>query len=172
MEYIPPKGKKGKRLSVVFLVIACAGLIGASVLDIRYRVFYQLVAFIVYLFSFELLNRYYLTSFCYAVNEKDFIITKRMGKRKQTVCNLALSTLLGIEKTPKTKDEKEEFRLHCPKASIRYNYCQSLQPKISYRVFFDFNGRIASIEFEPDEAMVLCLKSRVCAKKISEENVI
>ena len=172
MEHIPPKGKKGKRLSIVFLVIACVGLIGAAVLDISYRLFYQLIAIGVYIFSFELLNRYYLSSFRYTVDEENFIITKRMGKRVQTVCNLSLSTLIAIEKTPKTKDEKEEFRLHCPKASIRYNYCQSLQPKISYRVFFDFNGRIASIEFEPDEAMVLCLKSRICAKKISEENVI
>ena len=32
MEYIPPKGKKGKRLSVVLLVIACIGLIFAALL--------------------------------------------------------------------------------------------------------------------------------------------
>ncbi|MBR7162182.1 MAG: hypothetical protein IKD07_07185, partial [Clostridia bacterium] len=106
MEYIPPKGKKGKRLSVVLLVIACVGLIASALLDIRYRVFYQLIAFVIYLFSFELLNRYHLTTFCYAVDEENFIITKRMGKRMQTVCNLSLSTLIGIEKAPKTPEEK------------------------------------------------------------------
>lgn len=172
MEHIPPKGKKGKRLSIVFLVISCLGLIGASVLDIGYRLFYQLIAVGVYIFSFELLNRYYLSSFRYVVDDKNFIITKRMGKRTQTVCSLSLSTLLAIEKTPKTKEEKEEFRLHSPKASIRYNYCQSMQPKISYRIFFEFNDKIASVEFEPDEAMVLYLKGKVCAKKAAEENII
>ena len=172
MEYIPPKGKKGKRLSLVLLVIACVGLIGAAVLDVRYRVFYQLIAILIYIFSFELLNRYYLSTFRYVVDDKNFIITKRMGKRIQTVCSLSLSTLLAIEKTPKTKEEKEEFRIQAPKASIRYNYCQSIQPKISYRIFFEFNGKIASVEFEPDEAMVLYLKGKLCAKKAAEENMI
>ena len=81
MEYIPPKGKKGKRLSVVLLVIACIGLIGAAVLDVEYRLFYQLIAVGVYIFSFELLSRYHLTTFRYMVTEEDFIITKRLGKR-------------------------------------------------------------------------------------------
>ena len=75
MEYIPPKGKKGKRLSVVLLVIACIGLIFAALLEIRYRLFYQLIALVVYIFSFELLNRYHLSSYCYTIDEKDFIIT-------------------------------------------------------------------------------------------------
>ena len=172
MEYTPPKEKKGKRLSVVFLVIACVGLIGASVLDIRYRVFYQLIAFLVYLFSFELLNRYYLTSFYYTVNEKDFIITKRMGKRTQTVCNLALSTLLGIEKTPKTKEEKEMFSSRFGKALLRYNYCQALQPKSSYTIVFEFNGKNAAIAFEPNEAMVLCIQNKLRSKTESEESMI
>ena len=172
MEHIPPKGKKGKRLSVVLLVIACVGLIGAAVLDVSYRLFYQLIAVGVYIFSFELLNRYHISSYCYTVDEENFIITKRMGKRVQTVCNLSLSTLITIEKTPKTTEEKAEFLLKCPKANIRYNYCQSLQPKNSYRIFFEFNERVASIAFEPNEAMVLYLKSRIRAKNTSEENVL
>ncbi len=172
MEYIPPKGTKGKRLSVVLLVIACVGLIGAALLDIQYRVFYQLIAFIVYIFSFELLNRYYLTSFRYVIDDKNFIITKRMGKRVQTVCNLSLSTLIDIEKTPQTKEEKEAFRNRFRRSPIRYNYCQSLQPKTSYRIFFEFNGKVAEIAFEPNEAMVLCIREKIRSKKETEQDMI
>ena len=172
MEHIPPKGKKGKRLSIVFLVISCVSLIGASVLDIGYRLFYQLIALGIYIFSFELLNRYHLSTYCYAVDENNFIITKRMGKRTQTVCSLSLSTLLAIEKTPKTKKQKEAFFAVTPKASYRYNYCQSLRPAVSYTVFFEFNGKVASVVFEPNEAMVLCLKNRICANKETEGNMI
>jgi len=172
MEYIPPKGKKGKRLSVVLLVIACVGLIASALLDIRYRVFYQLIAFVIYLFSFELLNRYHLTTFCYAVDEENFIITKRMGKRMQTVCNLSLSTLIGIEKAPKTPEEKEAYRARFGRAPLRYNYCQSLQPKTAYLVLFEFNGKTAEIAFEPNEAMVLCLRNRIRLKKETEEDRI
>lgn len=171
MEHIPPKGKKGKRLSVVFFVISCVTLIGASVLDIGYRLFYQLIAIGIYIFSFELLNRYHLSTYCYAVDEENFVITKRMGKRTQTVCSLALSTLLDIEKTPKTKEEKEAFRALTPKASYRYNYCQSLRPNVSYTVFFEFNGKVASVSFEPNEAMVLYLKNKIRAKKEAEEGI-
>lgn len=172
MEYIPPKGKKGKRLSIVLLVIACLGLIGSALLDIRYRVFYQLIALIVYLFSFELLNRYYLTSFCYAVDGKNFIITKRMGKRVQTVCNLSLSTLLDIEKAPRTKEEKEAFRRRFGRSPIRYNYCQSLQPKTAYCIFFEFNGKTAEIAFEPNEAMVFYVREKIRLEKESEQDII
>lgn len=171
MEHIPPRGKKGKRLSIVFLVISCVGLIGAAVLDVSYRLFYQLIAIGIYIFSFELLNRYHLSSYCYTIDEKDFIITKRMGKRTQTVCCLSLSTLLAIEKTPKTKKQKEAFLAVAPKASYRYNYCQSLLPDVSYTVFFEFNGKVAAVVFEPNEAMVLHLKNKICSKKETEEDI-
>lgn len=172
MEYIPPKGKKGKRLSIVLLVIACIGLIGAAVLDIGYRLFYQLIAVLVYAFSFELLNRYHLTTFRYMVTEEDFIITKRIGKRVQTVCCLSLSTLIGIEKKPKTKEEKEAFFRRYGKPVVRYNYCQSLSPELSYCILFDFNGRLTQIVFEGNEAMAQYLNAYIRSREESESDFI
>ena len=172
MEYIPPKGKKGKRLSVVLLVISCIGLIFAALLEIRYRLFYQLIALVVYIFSFELLNRYHLTTFRYMVTEEDFIITKRMGKRVQTVCCLSLSTLIAIEKTPKTKEEKADFFRRYGRPVIRYNYCQSLLPKLSYSILFDFNGRLTQIVFESSESMAQYLNAYIRSREESENDVI
>ena len=171
MEYIPPKGKKGKRLSVVLLVISCIGLIGAAVLDVEYRFFYQLVAVGGYIFSFELLSRYHLTTFRYMVTEEDFIITKRLGKRVQTVCCLSLSTLIGIEKTPRTKAEKKAFVQCYGRPPIRYNYCQSLMPKTSYCILFDFNGRSAQIVFEGNDLMAQHLALYIRSRKESENDV-
>ncbi|MBQ8496756.1 MAG: hypothetical protein IJ489_04780 [Clostridia bacterium] len=160
MEHIPQKNKKGKHLSIVFLVIACVGLVGASVLDIRYRLFYQLTALLVYAFSFEILNRYYFTTYIYTVtlDDRDFIITKRTGKRSQMVCNLALSTMLAIERKPKNKQERIALTQRFGKSGIHYNYCQSLAPKSPYVILFEFNGRVAEIVFEPNEAMVCHLR--------------
>ena len=172
MEYIPPKGKKGKRISIALVVIACIGLIGAAVLSVPYRLFYQMLAVGVYIFSFELLNRYYLTTFRYMVTEDDFIITKRLGKRVQTVCCLSLSTMIGVEKTPKTKEEKAAFVQRYGKPPIRYNYCQSLSPKISYCILFDFNGRCAQIVFEGNERMVNHLQQCARSKKESENDIL
>ena len=171
MEYIPPKGKKGKRLSVILVVIACVGLIGAAVLDVRYRIFYQLIAILIYIFSFELLNRYHLTTFRYMVTQEDFIITKRFGKRVQKVCCLSLSTLKDIEKHPKTKEEKAAFAKRFGRPAIRYNYCQSLVPASAYSIFFDFNGKTTQIVFEASDAMAQYLKQYICSRKESEENI-
>ena len=165
MEYIPPKGKKGKRLSVVLTVVACVGLIGASVLDVSYRLFYQLIAVGVYIFSFEVLNRYHLTTYRYLITEEDFIITKRTGKRVQTVCCLSLSTMIGIEEKPRTKAEKADFIRRYGKTPIRYNYCQSLMPKKACCILFDFNGRGAQIVFEGSEQMAQYLKQYLCSKE-------
>ena len=172
MEYTPPKGKKGKRLSVILTVVACMGLIGASVLDVSYRLFYQLIAVGIYIFSFELLNRYHLTTYRYLITEEDFIITKRMGKRVQTVCCLSLSTMIGIEKNPKTKAEKADLLLRYGKTPIRYNYCQSLAPKTAYCILFDFNGRNAQIVFEGSEQMAQYLKQYLCSKEESKNDLL
>lgn len=159
MEHIPQKNKKGKYLSIVFLVIACVGLVGTSVLDIRFRFFYQLTALLIYAFSFEILNRYYFTTYIYTItiDNRDFMITKRTGKRSQTVCNLALSTMLGIERKPKTKQDRLLLTQRFGKSRIHYNYCQSLSPKSPYIILFDFNGKVAEVVFEPNEAMVCYL---------------
>ena len=154
MEHIPQKDKKGKRLSVCFLIVACIGLIGAVLLDLEYRWFYQLIAVMTYVISFEILNRYYLATYCYRLDENDFMIRKTTGKRAQTLCNLELSTMIGIEKQPKTKSEKEALAKRYGKITIHYNYCQSLAPKDPYVILFEFNGKIAQIAFEPNKQMV------------------
>jgi hypothetical protein len=99
------------------------------------------------------------------ITEEDFIITKRMGKRVQTVCCLSLSTMIGIEKKPKTKAEKADFICRYGKTPIRYNYCQSLAPKDAYCILFDFNGRGAQIVFEGSEQMEQYLKQYLCSKE-------
>ncbi len=168
MEHIPQKNKKGKTLSIVFLIFACVGLIGASVLDIGYRWFYQLIAVMVYIVSFEILNRYYFATYTYRVTDKDFIILKTTGKRTQTLCNLALSTMIAIEKKPKTKQEKAAMTARYGKINLRYHYCQSLAPQTPYVILFEFNGKTAQITFEPSEAMVCRLNEISCSENVFE----
>lgn len=167
MQHIPPKNKKGKKLSVCFLIFSCIGLVGASVLDVEYRVFYQLIAVMAYVFSFELLNRYYFSTYSYHIEEKDFIIRSTTGKRTKTLCNLSLSTLLAIEKKPKTKAQREDMTKRYGKSMIHYNYCQSFMPTTPYVILFEFNGKVAKIAFEPNEAMVCYLNELLRTKSES-----
>ena len=166
MEHIPQKNQKGKKLSVCFLILACIGLIGTSVLDIGYRWFYQLVSVLAYIVSFELLNRYYFSTYTYRVTEKDFMIVRTTGKRARTLCNLALSTMIAIEKKPGTKEEKEAITKRYGKVNMHYNYCQTFAPKTAYVILFEFNGKIAQIAFEPNEAMVYHLNEILRAENV------
>lgn len=171
MEYIPSKDKKSKRVASVILAISCIGLIGASLLDVQYRLFYQLISLLVAVLSFEILYRYHLTTYIYAVQENDFVIAKRIGARTQTVCNLALSTLIAVQKTPKTKEEKQKFSETFGKALLRYNYCQSISPKISYTAVFAFNDKYARIDFEANATFVSFLENYLSKKSEMEEDL-
>lgn len=157
MQHTPKKNQKGKKRSAFLMATACIGLVASALLKIEYRLFYQLIALLACVLSFEMLNRYYLTTYTYTVDEESFIITKRTGKRTQTVCNLSLQTLLGIEKQTKTKEARLQRDRTYGTPRLRYNYCQSMSPAESYLIFFEFNGKTAEIAFEPDQAMVSAL---------------
>ena len=99
------------------------------------------------------------------------MIAKRIGARTQTVCNLALSTLIAVQKTPKTKEEKQKFAETFGKALLRYNYCQSIAPKISYTAVFAFNDKYARIDFEANATFVSLLENYLSKKSEMEEDL-
>lgn len=162
MNYTPKKNNKGKKLSIIFLTISLVGLFASSLLTLQYRLFYQLVSLLFTAVSFELLNRYYLTTYMYELTDEDFIIRKSTGQKVRTVCNLSLKTLLGIEKQAKTKQERAALAERYGKERILYHYTQSLAPKNAYSLFFEFNGKTAEIVFEPNDEMVCRLQAESC----------
>ncbi len=170
MNHTPEKSKTGKTISFLCMLISCIALIFVTTLDVRYRLFYQMVALSLYVFSLQILYRYYLTTFSYAVDAENFIITKRTGKKVQTVCNLSLSTLIDITQTPKTRDARKAFAARYGRRKYRYNYCQSMSPERKYSVLFEFNGDTAEIVFEPSLEMVQLLAT-ISYKRKDTENI-
>jgi hypothetical protein len=79
--------------------------------------------------------------------------------------------MIGIERQPKTKAEREAFLRLYGKPPIRYNYCQSLAPKYAYCILLDFNGRCAQIVFEGSDLMAQHLREYIRSRKESENGI-
>lgn len=157
MRYTPPKNKTAKWISFASLLVALA-LIGTLFLRVRYQVFYEVLALLFYLFSFELLYRFVLTTYTYIIEDGNFIVMKQTGKRKMYACNLAMSTAIALVKTPKTGEEKAAFAERFGRVKIRYNYSQVIVPKETYSYLFEFNGETAEIVFQPNEEMTAMIR--------------
>lgn len=167
MRYTPKKDKTAKMISFISVLVACA-LVGTVLLDVRYKVIYEIIALLFYIFSFELLFRYVFTEFTYIVEEGNFIVMKRSGHKLMYACNVSMRTALAIVETPKTKEQRTVFAEKYGRVKIRYNYCQVIRPKNTYSYIFEFNGDIAEIVFQPDETM-LALIREVLARREQEE---
>lgn len=167
MRYTPKKNKTAKLISFGCVLIACV-LVGTVFLRVRYQAVYEIIALLFYIFSFELLFRYVFTEYTYIIDEGNFIVMKRTGRKQMCACNVSMSTALAILETPKTKEQRMAFAGTYGRVKIRYNYCQVIRPKKTYSYIFEFNGDIAEIVFQPDEAMLALIREAIDRKEQEE----
>ncbi len=161
MEYTPKKNKKGAIVALCLMLAGGVGLVASVTAQIRYAVLLQLVALFLFIFSFEFFYRYEMTEMIYIFDGNDFVIIRKVGKKKQTVCNLAMSTAIALLPTPKKrKDRRAMIRQYGP-IGIRYNHAQVMRPRAPYSVLFEFNGKTAEIVFEPDERMAAAILEQI-----------
>jgi len=161
LKYTPKKDKKGSIVSLICMLLGGAGLIFSVTSDFRYSLLVQMAALFLFVLSFEFFYRYEMTTYIYILDEKDFVVIKEVGKKRTSVCNLAMSTAIAITRTPKKKKEKRALEQAYGSIGIRYNLSQVMRPEHPYSVLFSFNGKVAEIVFEPDDMMADALKSRI-----------
>ena len=143
-------------------VLITAGLFLAAELVVAFGGIIRFVAFAALVLSILFNVRYTLTEFEYAVMGGDFAITKIVGNKRQQICSVALETAIELY-------EKRDYD-HLPssqKAIIKYSLNQNIKAN-SYVFLFNFNGKRAMIEFEPNEAFVTILKKEISAYKSSQ----
>ena len=158
INHTPQKNKTAKYFSFACMLLGCL-LVATVFLDVPYKVIFEFIALIFYVLSFELMFRYSYTTYTYTLEDGNFIVSRRTGQKRQTVCNVSMRTAIDIVKTPKTKEEKASFEARFGRAKIRYNYSQIMMPKETYSYLFRFNGEIAEIVFEPSEEMVTAIRA-------------
>ena len=168
MRYTPKKNGTAKIISFTCVLVGCL-LLATVFLDVKYKVIYEIIALLFYVYSFELLFRYVFTEYTYILDEGNFIVMKRMGRRQMYACNVSMTTALDIVKTPKTKDERIAFAEKFGRVKVRYNYCQVIRPKDAYSYLFEFNGEAAEIVFQPDDRMLEEIRRTAAANGASDD---
>ncbi len=115
----------------------------------------RLLGFAFFVSSLLFIMRYGMTEMEYTVDGTDFSVTKTVGSKKTVVCNINLESAIGVY-------EKNEYN-HLPaseKGIIKYNLCQNFRAE-SFVLLFDFNGKRAMVEFEPNNTFVGILKTAI-----------
>ncbi len=161
MRCTPKKNKKGAIVSLCLTLTGGVGLIASVTAQIRYAVLIQMVALFLFILGFEFFYRYEMTVFVYLLEGDDFLIIRKVGKKEQYVCNLAMSTALSLIPTPRGRAARRILKAEYGTIPIRYNHAQTMRPSRPYSALFDFNGRVAEIVFEPDDAMITTMNSRI-----------
>lgn len=155
--------RQAKLLLLVSVVVtALIFFVGTSIQ--QYGPLVQMVGFLALIVAIWLNIRYSLTEYEYAVGNGDFCVTKITGNKRQTVCNIALSTAIDII-------SKRDYD-HLPsseKAIIKYSHNQNMKAE-SFVFLCVFNGKKAMIEFEPNKEFVAIVKNEIILAKNSEEN--
>lgn len=160
MKYTPEKNKTAKWISMASFLVALV-LISTLFVRVRFQVFYELLALIFYLISFDLLYRYVLVTYTYIMEDGNFIVIKRTGRKEVCVCNLVMNMSIALVKTPKTGAEKAEFAKRFGKMRVRYNFCQVINPQNAYSYLLVFGEGTAEIVFQPNEEMLAAIEAEL-----------
>lgn len=158
MKYTPKKDNSAKLISFA-AILSAALLFATAILELPYRVLFEFAAFLLSVFSFWLLYRYVFTTYTYHIEKDNFIVTKKTGSRISFVCNLTMHMSLTICKTPKTKAEWDAVTEKYGPVTVRYRFLQVIRPKETFSYFFEFNGGVAEIVFQPSPEMRKAIES-------------
>ena len=146
-----------------FLLIALLFLASASFLK-QIGGYLNLLGFAAICVEIMLLVRFVLSEYEYTVDGENFTVTRITGKKRTDMCCVSLATAI------KVMPKKEYAELPAAeKAIVKYAMNQNI--KAESKVFlFEFNGKRAMVEFEPNEAFAAIVQNQIDeAKKRAEE---
>ncbi len=147
MIYIPRKNNKP--ITVIFLL----GILLLFVIfiicqyGIIVQVYFHFTFFIEAIFYCFLLTKYILPIYEYKLLDDRFVITKTVGSKTVTVCDI---DFCKIEKIVTKKEYKKE---NADLKSV-YNYNANFPAFSSYCLIFSYSNCREALLFEPDKTMV------------------
>lgn len=155
MTYVPEK----KKHIIVFVIICFAFIVFSSVMAVKVfslpSVIWQSAFFIMSIIVCELAVKYFIPVYTYIIDGESFIITKTLGNKVTTVCNIDTYRIsCVVTKSDYKNSHKKDV------ASI-YNYSCNPFNKSSYVLIFEYSNSHEAVIFEPNEAMVDFIRDRI-----------
>ena len=100
-------------------------------------------------------GRYLLRDYRYILTENgdgvDLVVIETQGKRRRTVCRVALSDIREI--ADECKDNRRSLNERCRTMKKRYDYCIDLSAERAFRIFLTEREEKVSIRLSVDEGL-------------------
>jgi|GEM_PF-1707661 len=109
---------------------------------------WQSAFFFVALTVCELLIKFFLPEYTYILDDECFKITKTLGKKITTVCDIDLSKIVALYSREEYKKQEEYKPRNC------YNYNGNVFESSCYVLVFKYSDCCECVFFEPDKKMV------------------
>lgn len=103
------------------------------------------------------ITRYFIYEYKYIFTDTAFVVVQKSGGRETSLCNLDLSTAVGVY----TKSELKANKKDIGRIKTSYNYTQNFMPDDKLYYIFEFNGGICSVAFEADKSFADALRARI-----------
>ncbi len=134
-------------------------LFGFSPYTSSFRLFYQIGALIFAIVALQIFLKYASCNYVYKADANELKIFRITGKNSVCVCSL------NYEESLDTAHPASYYAEHpdkAPKTKIALNFCKTLFP-VDYAVYyFNFNGKTASLKFEPDKVFLEHFNKKIC----------
>lgn len=142
-------------LLCLFIVGMVCGAVGTG--DVPMKWIFQFAAMFCLVLFIQSVTRYFIYEYRYIITENSFIVVQKSGKRETTLCNLNLSTGIGVYAPQEFKAEKKNIG----RIKTSYNYTQNFMSDYKIYYVFEFNGDKFSVALEADAEFTAALKERI-----------
>ena len=161
MTCIPKENKKARKISFVFMVFAVL-LWMTSALDFAFSAVVQIIAIALMVVGLQILIRFGLSKFRYVLEDDDsgdtdLLVFKTQGNREAKVAHVALSKVMALFKLTDEPDFQKKYGT----TANRFNYCQNMGKDAQWVLLFADGEKLIEVRFEPDEAMIQTINSRI-----------
>ena len=170
MTYRPAAENRKAAIMAALFVFFAVTLFVLPMYVSAYRYAYQIGGIICAVIGLELYLKYVMGEYIYEAAENDLRVYRITGRKQECVCSLAYSeSLTGIL----PKSEVDRAPQSYPKTKLAVNLCKNLFPSHAAVYYFNFNGKITVLKFEPDAAFTAYANERIARAmrhKEDEEN--
>ena len=161
MTCMPKENGKARKISFVVMVLAVL-LWMTSALEFAFRAVVQVVAIGLMVIGLQILIRFGLSKFRYVLEDDDsgdtdLLIFKAQGSREAKVAHVALSKVKALFKLT----DEPDFQKKYGSTANRFNYCQNMGKEAQWVLLFADGEKLIEVRFEPDEAMISAINSRI-----------
>lgn len=164
MDYRPPRKNFKAALTAGFSMTFAVALFFFSSQFDSYKWIYQLAGLLLAITGVTVFITNVQSDYVYKACEHDIRVYRVTGKKSLCVCSLSYEESLSQVVTSKYFNEhKNEF----PKNKLAVNYCKNIFPKEYHLYFFNFNGKVNRLKFEPDDIFAKYMNEKI---KIALEN--